>query len=113
MKIISSILLISICLINSPLWAEDAEKKTISGIVVELDWVSSTMCVQYSDPYTGNADELDIKVTHDTVMRRGTETISFGDILQSDQVTVSYYDDGLSGLKATRVTDLNLATITN
>ncbi len=113
MKIISSILLISICLISSSLWAEDAEKKTIFGIVVDLDWVSSTICVQYSDPYSGNMDELDIKITHDTVMRRGTESISLGDILQSDPVTVSYYDDGVSGLKATRVIDLNLATITN
>jgi len=113
MKIISIILLISICLISFPLRAEDVEKKTVSGIAVGLDWVSSTICVQYSDSYTGDNDELDIKVTHDTVIRRGTELISFSDIEQSDQVTVSYYNDGVSGLKATRVTDLNLSTVTN
>jgi len=111
MKIISAILLISICLINPSLWAEDVETKTISGTVVDLDWVSSTICVLYSDPYSGKNDELDIKITSDTVMRRGAESISLSDILQSDAVTVTYYDDGASGLKATHITDLNTEEI--
>jgi hypothetical protein len=94
-------------------WAyeDDQEKKTISGIVVDMDWVKNMITVSYCDPLSGNSDELDIVVPNDTKITRGAEDISLGDIEQSDPVTVVYYDDGLSGLKAKRVTDLNLAQL--
>jgi len=47
----------------------------------------------------------------DSVIQKGTESISLSDILQSDPVTVTYYDDGVNGLKIKRLTDLNLAGI--
>lgn len=94
-------------------WAYDdgGEKKTISGIVVDMDWVKNMITVRYSDPFSGNSDELNIVVSNDTKITRGTEDISLGDIEQSDPVTVVYYDDGPNGLKAKRITDLNLAQL--
>jgi len=94
-------------------WAYDdgQEKKTISGLLVDIDWVKSMITVSYSDAFSGNADELDIVVSSDTKITRGTEDISLGDMEQSDPVTVVYYDDGLSGLKAKRIADLNLAQL--
>lgn len=94
-------------------WAyeDEQEKKTISGTVVDMDWVKSMITVSYSDPLSGNLDELNIVVPNDAKIMRGTEDISLGDIEQSDPVTVVYYDDGLSGLKAKRITDLNLAQL--
>ena len=109
MKNICGVLLIIICLITLPAWAADDEEKTISGTVADLDWVSSTMTVRYLEPYSSNTDEINIKVTGNTVMYKGTDSISFSDILQSDPVTVVYYDAGFSGLKAKRITDSNLA----
>ena len=82
-------------------------QKTISGIVTDIDWVKSIITVRYSDPFSGNADEVDIIVPSDTRIMNGTETEYLSDIEQSDAVTVTYYDDGVSGLKAKRIADLN------
>jgi len=90
-------------------WAldDDQGQKTISGTVVDIDWVKSIITVNYSDPFSGNADEIDIIVPSEAKIMIGTETKSLSDIEQSDSVTVIYYDDGVSGLKAKRITDLN------
>ena len=90
-------------------WAFDdgQSQKTISGTVVDIDWVKSIITVNYSDPITGNADEIDIIVPDEAKIMNGTETKLLSDIEQSDPVTVTYYDDGVSGLKAKRIADLN------
>jgi hypothetical protein len=90
-------------------WAsEDGQgQKTISGSIEDIDWVKSMITVRYSDPYSGNTDEIDIIVPSDTKIMNGTEQKYLSDLEQSDMVTVTYYNDGLSGLKAKRITDLN------
>lgn len=89
-------------------WADnDLSQKTISGRVDEIDWVKSIITVRYTDPLSGNTDEIDIIVPAEVKIMNGTETESFSDIEQSDPVTVIYYDDGLSGLKAQKIMDLN------
>lgn len=90
-------------------WAfdDDQSQKTISGTVVDIDWVKSIITVNYFDPITGNADEIDIIVPDEAKITNGTETKLLSDIEQSDPVTVTYYDDGVSGLKAKRIADLN------
>lgn len=95
-------------LCTAALFAQDIPEKTISGTVEEVDWVESTFTVRYFDIYTANTEEINIKITPDTQMNRGTETISLSDLLQSDPVTVIYYDDGAAGLKARRITDMNM-----
>ncbi|MDD4981699.1 MAG: hypothetical protein WC293_01050 [Candidatus Omnitrophota bacterium] len=91
-------------------WAQDeaVSQKTVSGIVIDLDWVSSIITVLYFDPFSGNQDEINITITHDTKITRGTEAISFSDLEQSDPVMVVYYDDGSQVLKAKRISDMNL-----
>ena len=90
-------------------WAFDGEQgqKTISGSVADIDWVKSIITVRYSDSLSGNTDEINIIVPSGAEITNGTETKDISDIEQSDPVTVTYYDDGLSGLKAKRVVDLN------
>ena len=90
-------------------WAFDGEQsqKTISGSVADIDWVKSIITVRYSDPLSGNTDEINIIVPSGAEVTNGTESKDISDIEQSDPVTVTYYDDGLSGLKAKRVVDLN------
>ncbi len=90
-------------------WADDNEQsqKTISGTVNDIDSVKSIITVRYSDLFSGNTDELNIIVSSNATIVNGAETKSFSDIEQGDLVTVTYYDDGVSGLKAKRVTDLN------
>jgi hypothetical protein len=89
-------------------WAFDADqgKKTVSGKVTEVDWVKSMITVSYIDD-AGAPDEIDIKVPSETRIMNGTEEESLSDIDQSDPVTVTYYDDGINGLKAISIYDLN------
>ena len=87
--------------------AEDGEEKNISGTVSSVDWVKSVVVVRYSAPYTGNTDEISLRVTGDSELSRGSESISLSDIEQSDPVTVTYYRDDLSGLKIRHLSDLN------
>ena len=90
-------------------WAIDdgQSQKTVSGTVGDIDWVKSMITVRYSDLDSGNADEIDIIVPEGTEIMNGTESKDLADIDQADSVTVIYYDDGVSGLKAKRITDLN------
>ncbi len=113
MRLIRLILVFIFLLVSVPLpcnWAidEPASQKNVSGLLIDLDWVSSTITVLYFDPFSGNQDEIDITVTHDTKITRGVDTISFSDLEQSDPVTVVYYDDGSGVLKAKKITDMNL-----
>lgn len=109
MNRISFIFLILAFMIISPALADDSDDKTISGSVSSVDWVSSKLSVGFVDPYSGNSDEIALRVTGDSELTRGTESISLSDIEQSDPVSVTYYKDDFSGLKIRRLKDLNEA----
>ncbi len=93
-----------------PFFVLASEDNTISGTVSGTDWVSSTLTVRYFNPYSGNADEINLTVTGDSILTRGTNSISLSDIQQSDPVNAVYYDDGVNGLKIKRLSDLNRAS---
>jgi len=103
--------LLAIFLFSVNLKAETINEKTISGTVVDLDWVSSSVTVRFYPEFSTNVDEITLKATTDSVIQKVTDSMSLSDILLSDPVTVTYYDDGTSGLKIKRLTDLNLAGI--
>ena len=107
---ISVFLLFSMAIVCA--WASDdgQDKKTISGTVTDADWVKSIITFRYSQPFTADADEVNLIVSPETKITRGSSTISLSDIGQSDPVTVAYYDSGFSGLKAIRISDLNQAS---
>ncbi|MDO8661627.1 MAG: hypothetical protein Q7K98_00170 [Candidatus Omnitrophota bacterium] len=107
MNVKSIIFLIFAFMIISPALADDSDDKTISGTVTSLDWVKSTLAVRYADPYTGNTDEITLKITGDSELTRGSDSISASDIEQGDPLMVTYYRDDASGLKIRRLTDLN------
>ena len=103
---ISAFLILAFLMIF-PVLSQADDERTISGTVTDVDWVSSGLTVRYYDPYSGGMDELTVRVPREARINRGTKSISFSDIRQSDRVTVTYYSDDLSGLKAKRVSDLN------
>lgn len=92
-----------------PFFALASDESTIAGTVSDTDWVSSTLTVRYFNPYSGNYDELNLKVTSDSAITRGSNSISLSDIEQGDPVNAVYYDDGVSGLKIKRLADMNRA----
>jgi hypothetical protein len=104
-----AILLVLISIGIAPLLALASQESTIAGTVSDTDWVSSTLTVRYFDPYSGNYDELNLKVTNDSAITRGSNSISLSDIEQGDPVNAVYYDDGVSGLKIKRLADMNRA----
>ena len=107
---ISKIVLIGFVLISlmaTCAWTDEfQDKRTISGTIEDMDWVRSMITVRCNDPFSGN-DEMDIIVPAGVKIMNGTEEESLSDLEQGDLVTVTYYDDGLSGLKATHIQDLN------
>jgi len=105
------VILVLLSMVTACGWAFDDEQnqKTIYGTIVNTDWVNSIITVRCSDSISGDADEINIVVPREAKITSGSSTISFSDINQSDQATVTYYDDGLSGLKAVRISDLNQA----
>jgi len=108
MKKLGWFLIALFCLLHGPSWAQE-EERTISGAITSIDWVSATISVRHLPPFRDNIDEISLKVPHGATITRGTKKISFLDLQVQDQVSVIYYDDGLSGLKVKRLTDLNLA----
>ena len=107
MNKISAVFLFLALMAASPVLADDSDDKTISGTVESSDWVRSLLAVRFADPYTGNMDIVSLRVTSDSELTRGTESISLSDIDQSDPVSVTYYRDDASGLKIRRLSDLN------
>ncbi len=75
---------------------------TMHGKVVTIDWVGSLLVVKnYGDTMI---DELTLRVPHDTVIMKGTDSIGLADINPEDRVAVEYYNDGFAGLKTVRIT---------
>jgi hypothetical protein len=88
-----------------------AEKlKTVVGTVVQKDWVGSVITVKssYTDESSPN-DEITIVVPDTVRILRGTDQIQLTDINESDDVVVTYFDSGFTGLKAVSIQDKNLA----
>lgn len=84
--------------------ASAVKVKTISGVVVDVDWVTSQFTVRYSDDRPGHGDdELTFTVTSDTMFNKGTEEVEFADVNQGDRVCVEYVDNALRGLRTVRV----------
>jgi len=105
-----AVILISFIFLGfSPVFASGEEEKNISGTISGVDWVTSTLTVRYFHLFSGNADEINLKVSSDAKLTRGTEAISLSDIMQGDPVTVVYYGDDVNGLKIKRLADLNRA----
>ena len=94
-------------MIISPVFADDGADKTVQGTITAIDWVSSNVSVRYADPYSGNMDEIILRVTGDSELTRGTDSISLSDIEQGDPIEVTYYREDLSGLKIRRLSDMN------
>lgn len=107
MNRIGAIILIQAFMMISPVFADDSGDKTIQGMVNSIDWITSRLSLRYADPYTGNNDESIFKVTSDSELTRGTDSISLSDIEQGDPVEVTYYRDDASGLKIRRLSDMN------
>lgn len=107
-RVISIFVLLFVALGYGWAFDDDQAYKTISGTVSDVDWVKSIITVRFSHPFSGNIDEINIIVPGEAKIMNGAVTKSLSDIGQFDPITVTYYDDGLSGLKAVSITDLNL-----
>jgi len=70
----------------------------VKGRVVDTDWVAGKLIVRIDDAY--HPDQVIFFVNHETKITKGVETISFADILQTDYVTVQYFDNAFAGLRA-------------
>jgi len=93
-----------------PVFAQaEAEEKTISGTVTDVNWVSLLINVRYYDTDTRAMDEVTIRVPKHLKITCGTRNISFSDVKQSDPVSVTFYSDDFSGFIAKRISDRNQA----
>jgi len=104
-KIVLLGVLISLC-ISSYCYSQvsgqgqGAEVGVAQGSVSDIDWVAGELVVRTYDFNT--ADETTFVVARETKILKGTREISFSDILQSDQVTVTF-SSSLAGLKALKI----------
>lgn len=105
MKRIGAVFLVLVFIAASPVLADESDDKVISGTVVSLDWAGYILTVRYVDPQTDNLDEISLRAAGDSGFTRGPQAISFSDIRQGDEVSVTYYGDDFSGLKIRSLTD--------
>jgi|EPASupsiteSAE347_1022098.scaffolds.fasta_scaffold00561_2 hypothetical protein len=106
MKKASAILLTFVFMAAPFALADNGSDKVISGIVSSLDQTESTLSVLYTDPHTGDQDEVVLRVTGDSELTLGARSIPLSDIAQGDPVSVTYYKDDLGGLKIRSLSDL-------
>ncbi|MFA5063458.1 MAG: hypothetical protein WC578_05265 [Candidatus Omnitrophota bacterium] len=106
MKRASAILLTFVFMVAPFVLADNGSDKVISGMVSSLDRIESTLSVLYTDPHTGDQDEVVLRVTGDSELALGARSIPLSDIAQGDPVSVTYYKDDLGGLKIRSLSDL-------
>lgn len=105
-KIIIGILSFSLCGVIGA-YCDDTEidktpvVKSVKGYVSAVDWVSQRLIVRTYN--YGEKDDVTIFVPDGCPITKGTNNIFFGDIIQSNKVTVDYCPT-LSGLRALRIT---------
>jgi hypothetical protein len=83
--------------------AEGQEVSTMSGKLVAMDWVNSTIVVKIKLP-GGLADEMTYHISRSTKITKGTSTLSFGELHEQDRVTIEYFNQRFQGLHAIHVT---------
>ena len=74
---------------------EDAKKrvtKTAEGQIAAIDWVGCVIVVRWLPAYRDKYDEISLFVPEGAVITKGTDTIGFADLNESDKVLVTYYD---------------------
>lgn len=91
----------------SPVFCQDDGTKqhyTITGDVVDVDWVASQLTVRYYDARPGRGyDEINFTVSADTKIIKGTDEVSLSDLNKSNQVSVEYVDNASAGLLAVKI----------
>lgn len=70
----------------------------VKGRVVETDWVSGKIVIRLDDAY--HPDQMTFFVDDRTVIMKGTDRISFADVLQEDYLTIGYHVNSFAGLQA-------------
>jgi hypothetical protein len=84
------------------------QDETMTGKVVAMDSMSRKLTIRSSDIKTGRPDQTVFRVPKEAELTRGTRSMSFLDINLSDMVTITYYSDGLDGLKIRSLSNHNL-----
>jgi hypothetical protein len=82
--------------------SESLNIRRVSGQVCATDWVSDKLVVRTFE--FGNTDEITFKVPDDTPVTKGQNNSSLANINIGDKVSVEYYRETFSGLKAVRIT---------
>jgi hypothetical protein len=81
---------------------------TLTGSISEIDWVAGTIAVRTYD-FDNELDEVKFRVTQNTKIIKGTETIYLSDLQQSDNVVVTYFStaNSFAGLRAESISVTN------
>ena len=84
------------------------EAQRVMGYVAALDWIGSTITVEFGDDVNAN-DQRTFSVSEKTTITRAGKTIAFLDIQEGDSVTIDYAEDKNSGTFIARhIADLNV-----
>jgi len=83
-----------------------AEDGYISGKVIYVDFVASTVTIKFIQE-NGKSDEITFSVTQHTKINKGDLRLSLDNISQGDEVNVQYYDDPMS-FTSLRAVQINL-----
>ncbi|MBM3245087.1 MAG: hypothetical protein FJZ15_04760 [Candidatus Omnitrophica bacterium] len=81
---------------------EKLKIRTIHANATSVDWVSSTLLVDYG------GDQLLFSVSSDTRIMRGQEQIGLSDIDIADPLVIKYYDSESEPYQAISIVDSNL-----
>ncbi|MDP3143416.1 MAG: hypothetical protein Q8N14_05735 [Candidatus Omnitrophota bacterium] len=98
-------LLISGIIFIAPALAQEEtsnrKMQTIKGQIVGMDSMASTVTVRW---FQNDFDEIVINIPLSCEIQKGSEKIELQDLNFRDEVSVDFYGDGFTGLKAVRIT---------
>jgi hypothetical protein len=105
------VVFLALILMTPSFLSADGIERTTTGKIADIDWLGRKLTIRHVEHRTGRPDHITVQVPKDAELTRGSRKMSFLDIKKSDMVTVTYYSDGLGGLKVRRLANLNLGNI--
>lgn len=83
------------------------ELQSVSGSVIEVNPVASTLVVSYRNADANALLNMELYVPNDAVLRGGARTIMLDDVQVSDRVEIEFTGDPMGTPMLKRLTDLD------
>ncbi|MBU4375961.1 MAG: hypothetical protein KKD29_00620 [Candidatus Omnitrophica bacterium] len=99
------------CILLAASMAGAEETQMVSGTVIEVNPVSSTVVISYRNAEANALLNMELYVPENAILKGGAQTISLDDVQVSDRVEIEFSGDPMDNPMVERLIDLDRTTL--